>query len=172
MTPTDLHKTTVPSPVGPLVVVASDRGLRAILWPDEPTGRVPLPGGITENPDHHVLVDARRQLGEWFAGDRREFDLALDPEGTTFQRQVWDALMAIPHGRTRTYGDVAEDAVGDRGKARAVGAAVGRNPISIVVPCHRVVGADGTLTGFAGGLSVKRRLLDHESGACLPLAGG
>lgn len=170
MTPTDLHRRTLASPIGPLTLVASDDGLRAVLWPDERTGRVPLPDAIPEDPDHPVLAAAADQLEEWFAGDRTDFDLPLDPAGTAFQQAVWQALAAIPHGRTRTYGDVAEAAVGDRGRARAAGAAIGRNPLSIVVPCHRVVGADGSLTGFAGGLEVKRRLLDHESGAAsLPL---
>ncbi len=172
MTPTtDLHRTTLDSPIGVLVLVASDAGLRAVLWPDERTGRVPLPDGIPDDPDHPVLVAATSQLDEWFAGDRTDFDLPLDPAGTAFQQAVWQALVAIPHGRTRTYGEVAEAAVGDRGKARAVGAAIGRNPLSIVVPCHRVVGADGSLTGFAGGLATKRRLLDHETGGALPLGG-
>lgn len=169
MTPTDLHRTTIASPVGPLTLVASDRGLRAVLWPDDRAGRVPLPEQVADDPGHAGLADAAAQLDQWFAGDRTVFDLPLDPEGTEFQQQVWQALVAIPHGRTRTYGEVAEAAVGDRRKARAVGAAIGRNPLSIVVPCHRVVGADGSLTGFAGGMSVKRRLLDHESGASLPL---
>ncbi|CAN5651862.1 MAG: methylated-DNA--[protein]-cysteine S-methyltransferase [Iamia sp.] len=169
MTPTDLHRTTVASPVGRLTLVASDRGLRAVLWPDDRAGRVPLPDQVPEDPDHAVLAEAAAQLDQWFAGDRTAFGLPLDPEGTDFQQQVWRALVTIPHGRTRTYGEVAEAAVGDRGKARAVGAAIGRNPLSIVVPCHRVVGADGSLTGFAGGVSVKRQLLDHESGARLPL---
>ncbi len=171
MTPTDLRRTTITSPIGPLTLVTSDRGLRAVLWPDERTDRVPLPDDIPEDRAHPVLAAAAAQLDEWFAGSRTDFDLPLDPEGTEFQRQVWRTLTAIPHGRTRTYGEVAADAVGDRGRARAVGAAVGRNPLSIIVPCHRVVGADGSLTGFAGGLAVKRHLLDHESGGALPLGG-
>lgn len=170
-TPTDLRRTTLASPVGPLVLVASGRGLRAVLWPDERTGRVPLPADVPVDPDHPVLRAATTQLEEWFAGGRTDFDLPLDPAGTDFQRRVWLELATIPHGRTRTYGEVAEAAVGDRRKARAVGAAIGRNPLSIVVPCHRVVGADGSLTGFAGGMEVKRHLLDLESGGSLPLGG-
>lgn len=169
MTTTDLRRTTLDSPVGALVLVASDRGLRAILWPDERTGRVPLPDAIPADPEHPVLRAATTQLDAWFVGERTDFDLPLDPEGTEFQRKVWRTLASVPYGRTTTYGAIAEAAVGDRGKARAVGAAIGRNPISIVVPCHRVVGANGSLTGFAGGMDVKRRLLDHESGAALPL---
>lgn len=158
-----LCRTTLPSPVGELVLVASDTGLRAILWPDHATGRVPLPADITPADDHPVLTAAATQLHEWFAGERQDFDLPLDPVGTPFQHGVWAALAQIPYGETVTYAELA-DALGDRRKARAVGAAVGRNPLSIVVPCHRVVGADGTLTGFAGGLPTKRALLDLESG--------
>lgn len=166
--PTHLHRTTLPSPVGELVLVASDTGLRAILWPDHATGRVPLPDGIAPAGDHPVLTATAVQLREWFAGERRDFDLPLDPVGTPFQHGVWAALARIPYGETVTYAELA-DALGDRRKARAVGAAVGRNPLSIVVPCHRVVGADGTLTGFAGGLPTKRALLDLEAGtAVLP----
>lgn len=158
-----LCRAVVDSPIGPLTLVASDAGLRAILWPDDATGRVPLPDKVADRPDHPVLVAATAQLEEFFAGAREEFDLPLDPVGTDFQRRVWAALTRIDFGSTTTYGAVAEAVAGDRGRARAVGAAIGRNPISIVVPCHRVVGADGSLTGFAGGLDVKRRLLDHES---------
>jgi methylated-DNA-[protein]-cysteine S-methyltransferase len=158
-----LARAVVDSPIGPLTLVASDAGLRAVLWPDEATGRVPLPDTVDDRPDHPVLVAAADQLEEFFAGDREAFDLPLDPVGTDFQRRVWQALTRIGFGRTSTYGEVAEEVAGDRGRARAVGAAIGRNPISIVVPCHRVVGADGSLTGFAGGLEVKRHLLDHES---------
>lgn len=171
MTTTTLARAVVDSPVGPLTLVASDAGLRAVLWADDRTGRVPLPGPVTDDPTHPVLAEAARQLDEWFAGDRQEFDLPLDPVGTDFQRRVWSALRGIGFGGTSTYGAVAEEVTGDRGRARAVGAAIGRNPISIIVPCHRVVGASGALTGFAGGLEVKRRLLAHESGTpTLPLA--
>ena len=172
MTPTDLRRTTYESPVGPIVLVASAAGLRAVLWPDHRSGRVPLPEDIPTVDGDPVLAATETQLAEWFAGRRTSFDLPLDPAGTDFQRRVWTALAAIPHGTTRTYAEVAEEAEGDRGKARAVGTAVGRNPLSIIVPCHRVVGADGSLTGFAGGLDVKRRLLDLEAGrAALPLDG-
>lgn len=169
-TPT-LARAVVDSPVGPLTLLSSDAGLRAVLWPDERTGRVPLPGAVADDPTHPVLAEAARQLEEWFAGDRRDFALPLDPVGTDFQRKVWEALRRIGYGETSTYGAVAEEVAGDRGRARAVGAAIGRNPISIIVPCHRVVGAGGALTGFAGGLDVKRRLLALESGTpTLPLA--
>jgi methylated-DNA-[protein]-cysteine S-methyltransferase len=104
---------------------------------------------------------ARRQLAEYFAGHRRVFDLPLAPRGTPFQRAVWQALGTIPFGGTCSYADVAER-IGRPGAARAVGAANGRNPIAIIVPCHRVIGRDGSLTGYAAGLARKRRLLDHE----------
>jgi methylated-DNA-[protein]-cysteine S-methyltransferase len=108
-----------------------------------------------------VLSEAERQLAEYFAGRRTEFDLPLDPAGTPFQQKVWSALRSIPFGETRTYAEVATQ-IGHPGAARAVGAASGRNPLSIVAPCHRVVGTSGELTGFAGGLEVKARLLAFE----------
>lgn len=163
-----LVRTTLPTPVGALTLIASDRGLRAVLWPDDRPGRVPLPGAIDDAPAHPLLADASEQLTAWFAGHRRHFDLALDPVGTPFQQSVWAALTAVDFGCTVTYAEVA-DRIGDRSKARAVGAAVGRNPLSVVVGCHRVVGAAGALTGFAGGLEAKRWLLDHEAGTS-PLA--
>ena len=150
----------VRSPVGVLTLVASERGLAAILWPDDRPGRVRL-GAVEEAPDQPVLREAERQLAEYFAGRRTEFDLPLDPEGTPFQQKVWSALRSIPFGETRTYAEVATQ-IGHPGAARAVGAASGRNPLSIVAPCHRVVGTSGELTGFAGGLEVKARLLAFE----------
>jgi methylated-DNA-[protein]-cysteine S-methyltransferase len=150
----------VRSPVGPLTLVASERGLAAILWPEDPPGRVPL-AVAKEAPDHPVLQEAERQLAEYFAGRRTEFDLPLDPSGTPFQQKVWSALRRIPFGETRTYAEVATQ-IGHPGAARAVGAASGRNPLSIVAPCHRVIGTRGALTGFAGGLEVKARLLAFE----------
>jgi methylated-DNA-[protein]-cysteine S-methyltransferase len=150
----------VRSPVGLLTLVASERGLAAILWPDDRPGRVRL-DAVGEAPDHPVLGEAERQLAEYFAGRRTEFDLPLDPAGTPFQQKVWNALRSIPFGETRTYAEVASQ-IGHPGAARAVGAASGRNPLSIVAPCHRVVGTSGELTGFAGGLEVKARLLAFE----------
>jgi methylated-DNA-[protein]-cysteine S-methyltransferase len=159
MTPV-LHTAVVDTPVGALTIVASNRGLRAILWPDERSGRVPLPPA--EPASHHPVIElAATQLREYFDGRRRAFDLPLDPVGTAFQQSAWTALQTIPYGTTISYGEQAER-MGDRRKARAVGAANGRNPISIVVPCHRVVGTSGALTGFAGGTAVKAWLLDHE----------
>lgn len=150
----------VQSPVGLLTLVASEQGLAAVLWPDDPPGRVRL-DVAEEAPDHPTIREAERQLAEYFAGRRIEFDLPLDPSGTPFQQKVWGALRSIPFGETRTYAEVATQ-IGHPGAARAVGAASGRNPLSIVAPCHRVVGTRGELTGFAGGLEVKARLLAFE----------
>lgn len=150
------------SPVGELTLVASDAGLRAVLWAEERAGRVPLPDR-RDDPAHVVLAAAVRQLTAYFDGQRRVFDLPLDPAGTEFQKSVWTGLNAIPYGETRSYAALAT-AIGRPGASRAVGAANGRNPLSIVTPCHRVIGANGTLTGFAGGLAVKQWLLAHERG--------
>lgn len=157
---TTLSFTTVESPVGVLTLVASDTGLRALLWPDDDPKRVRLSDAAADRNDP-VLVVATDQLEEYFAGTRRDFDVPLDPIGTDFQQSAWQALRSIPYGTTVSYGEQAAQ-MGDRRKARAVGAANGRNPISIIVPCHRVVGASGALTGFAGGVDTKAWLLDHE----------
>lgn len=156
---------TMASPVGQLKLVASENGLAAVLWENDRPARVPLPE-MVEDPTHPVLVEAQRQLGEYFAGRREKFDLKLDFAGTPFQRRVWQALVEIPFGETRTYGQLARQ-LGNPAATRAVGAANGRNPISIIAPCHRVIGSDGTLTGFAGGLKIKAFLLDLEGGAAL-----
>jgi len=156
-----LFSTTMDSPLGLLRIVVSNVGLRAVLWPSDDPARVPL-GKVRETTDHPILAAAVDQLGEYFVGDRRDFGLSLDPIGTDFQQSAWIALRAIPYGETVSYGEQAA-AMGDRRKARAVGAANGRNPISIIVPCHRVVGSNGLLTGFAGGLDSKQWLLEHES---------
>ena len=153
-----LASTVIDSPVGPLTIVASDRGLRAVLWPDD--DRIATEPA-RDDPDHPVLAIAVEQLAEYFAGERETFDVALDPLGTDFQRSAWEALRGIPYGTTVSYGEQAAR-MGDRRKARAVGAANGRNPISIIVPCHRVVGSNGSLTGFAGGVDTKAWLLAHE----------
>ena len=151
---------TIWSPVGELTLVADERGLAAILWENDRPDRVRL-GALNERADHPVLVETERQLGEYFAGERRSFDVPLSFAGTDFQKRVWAALLAIPFGETRSYGEIA-DQLGAPGASRAVGAANGRNPISIIAPCHRVVGSTGKLTGFAGGLDAKRFLLDLE----------
>ncbi len=150
------------SPVGPLTVLASATGLRALLWPnDVPGQRVAWPEATLDDPGHPVIDATRTQLAEYFAGSRRVFALPLDLHGTPFQVNAWQALATIPFGTTTTYGDQARR-LGDARWTRAVGAANGRNPVSIVLPCHRVVGSTGALTGFAGGLAAKRALLDHE----------
>ncbi|KEQ55410.1 methylated-DNA--[protein]-cysteine S-methyltransferase [Sphingobium chlorophenolicum] len=151
---------TMASPVGELTLLASERGLAAVLWEDDAPGRVRLEPRI-ESSDHPLLDAAGRQLGEYFAGQRQAFDLPLDFKGTDFQKRVWAALLTIPYGETRSYADIARQ-IGKPSACRAVGAANGRNPISIVAPCHRVVGANGALTGFAGGLNAKRYLLELE----------
>ncbi len=158
-----LHATAHPTPVGRLMLVASPVGLRAVLWEGEDRRRVPLgPFVATDGePAPGLLADTAGQLDEYFAGRRRRFDLPLDPVGTPFQRAAWGALTGIAYGTTTTYAEQAAR-LGDRRRARAVGAANGRNPLSIVLPCHRVVGGDGALTGFAGGLAAKRYLLDLE----------
>ena len=152
---------TMRLPVGQLTLVGSDRGLAAVLWEDDDPSRVRL-GDIKEATSHPVLLRAQQQLEQYFAGKRRKFTVKLDPAGTDFQTRVWNALRTIPFGQTRSYGDIA-DQIGSRKAVRAVGAANGRNPIPIIVPCHRVIGADGTLTGFGGGLEIKAHLLALES---------
>jgi methylated-DNA-[protein]-cysteine S-methyltransferase len=153
------------SPVGALTLVASDKGLAAILWENDDPRRVPLTI-VGEDASHPVLVETERQLREYFAGTRSCFSLPLDFAGTEFQQRVWRALLAIPFGETRSYAQIARE-IGNPSAVRAVGAANGRNPISIVVPCHRVIGSDGALTGFAGGLDAKTWLLALERGASM-----
>ena len=152
--------TTMDSPVGRLTLVASGKGLAGILWENDDPKRVPL-GAMVEDGDHPVLAEARRQLEGYFAGERDRFDVPLDFQGTDFQKRVWAALLTIPFGETRSYGEIAHQ-LGNAGASRAVGAANGRNPISIIAPCHRVVGSTGKLTGFAGGLEAKAFLLELE----------
>jgi len=150
------------SPVGRLTLVAGDRGLAAILWENDDPDRVRL-GPLVEAADHPILVETERQLRAYFAGEREAFTVPLDFQGTPFQKQVWAALLTIPFGETRSYGEIARQ-IGRPGASRAVGAANGRNPISIIAPCHRVIGSTGKLTGFAGGLAAKARLLGLEKG--------
>lgn len=148
------------SPLGPMIVAATGRGL-AGLW-FEGQRHLPDSSGWPHAPEHPVLREAAAQLRDYFAGRRTQFDLPLDLQsGTAFQQSVWQALLAIPSGRTTSYGDLSQR-VGRPSAARAVGAAVGRNPVSIVVPCHRVLGRDGSLTGYAGGLERKSALLGLE----------
>lgn len=149
----------IDSPVGRLTLVASDRHLVAIAWQDE-ADAAPF-DAAPETAPHPVLDETARQLRAYFVGERRTFDLPLDFRGTAFQRQVWQALLTIPFGETRSYRDIAVQ-LGRPSATRAVGAANGRNPIPIVAPCHRVIGANGSLTGFGGGLENKAFLLDLE----------
>jgi methylated-DNA-[protein]-cysteine S-methyltransferase len=148
------------SPVGKLKLVANADALVAILWERERPNRVKL-AMLQLDPQLPILLETERQLKEYFGGTRKEFNLPLEPAGTEFQNKVWRALREIPFGQTRSYLDLAKS-IGSAKAVRAVGAANGKNPLSIVVPCHRVVGANGMLTGFAGGLEVKAKLLAHE----------
>ena len=152
----------IASPVGTLTLAASEKGLVAILWENDDPRRVRL-DMETESADHPILIAAEQQLADYFAGRQTRFDLPLDFRGTDFQQQVWAALLTIPFGETRSYADIAR-AIGRPTACRAVGAANGKNPISIVAPCHRVIGANGTLTGFAGGMKAKEYLLTLEGG--------
>ena len=152
----------MPSPVGRLTLVAGDAGLVAILWENDDPKRVRL-GSLAEDENDAVLGETERQLNAYFAGALKAFTIPLDFRGTDFQKRVWAALLTIPFGETRSYAEVAR-AIGKPTACRAVGAANGRNPISIIAPCHRVVGTDGRLTGFAGGLAAKEQILKLERG--------
>src|ERR1700753_350160 len=151
---------TMKSPVGELTLVASANGLAAILWENDKPGRVRL-NIVTQEPSHPILREAERQLREYFAAPPTRCDLPLDFAGTDFQKKVWAALLTIPFGETRSYAQIAAQ-IGSPKAVRAVGAANGRNPISILAPCHRVIGSNGALTGFAGGLEAKEALLGIE----------
>ena len=148
------------SPVGQLTLVASDKGLAAILWEDDDPLRVRIDVG-REDSHHLLLLQTESQLNEYFNGTRKEFSLPLDLVGTPFQRLVWQALLGIPFGETQSYGQLARQ-IGHPKSARAVGGANAKNPVSIVAPCHRVVGTTGVLAGFAGGLAAKEFLLRLE----------
>ncbi len=150
----------IPSPVGDLALTGRSDGSLAGCWfTAGPKVVIDRTVGLERDDDAFEAVAA--QLGEYFTGERRQFDLDLSPDGTDFQRRVWDRLRAIPYGETRSYGQIAAE-VDSPGASRAVGLANGRNPISIIVPCHRVIGADGSLTGYGGGMDNKRHLLDLE----------
>ena len=155
----------MPSPVGRLRLIASDSALVGI-WFEQGRDAARHAGGMEEK-SSSVLELARTQLQEYFAARRRDFDLPLDPRGTDFQRRVWQRLMKISYGETTSYGALASD-LGDAKASRAVGLANGSNPIPIVIPCHRVIGADGSLTGFGGGLAIKQQLLELERTARQP----
>ena len=158
---------TYDSPIGVLTLCADERGLTALRFPGEAADGRAIPAGRAAAPGA-VLADAGRQLDEYFRGERRRFDLAVHLAGTPFQRAVWERLLAIPYGATISYGALARE-VGRPERVRAVAAAVGRTPVPIVVPCHRVIGADGSLTGYGGGLDRKQALLDLERGVAAGL---
>lgn len=149
----------MPTPLGEMRLVASPKGLRGAWFTDQEL--LPPADGWTRTESDPILEQARRELDEWFAGSRRTFDVALDPVGTTFQHKVWHALCALDFGALTSYGELARTVDRPKG-AQAVGGAVGRNPIIIIIPCHRVIGADTSLTGFGGGLPRKQALLAHE----------
>ena len=162
VTRTDLRQRELSTPIGLLTLVASDKGLTNILFDSEPPEDAGLPTDLPSADDSdETLSAAAAQIEEYFAGTRRDFDVPLDLAGTDFQRQAWLALADVPYGETTTYGEQAER-IGRPGAFRAVGGANGQNPVPIVLPCHRIIGADGSLTGFGGGLDLKQRLLDHE----------
>jgi methylated-DNA-[protein]-cysteine S-methyltransferase len=152
-------QTTIATPLGKLLLARTARGLAGVWF--EGQKHHPEPLTALRRPDDALLRRAADQLHAYFAGERDDFDLPLDLHGTPFQRAVWQALLAIPAGRTRSYGEIARE-LGSASAVRAVGGAVGRNPVSVIVPCHRVVGTDGSLTGYAGGVDRKRALLERE----------
>ena len=153
--------TRIETPVGPALLVSDGTALTGLYLNEPPQVRADW----TEDAGAAPLPEARRQLADYFAGERRDFDLPLAPVGTDFQQRVWAQLRQIPHGETASYGEVAARLGMTNAASRAVGLANGRNPIPIVVPCHRVIGADGTLTGYAGGLERKQTLLSLEQDA-------
>ena len=163
MTATAITCRTIDSPVGPLTLA----GRGATLTNLRMVGQTHEPSREGWEPDDDAFPDAVEQLAAYFANERTGFELELDLVGTEFQRRVWAALCTIPYGETRSYGEIAEQ-IGSAGASRAVGLANGRNPIGIIVPCHRVIGASGSLTGYGGGLDRKRALLDLEQGEAAP----
>jgi len=156
----------VVTPVGRVVLVGDDEALRLLYLPGRAPAGPPSGSGAADKARPAALALAQEQLEAYFAGSLKRFDLPLQPEGSNWQKSVWAALSEIPYGATHSYGDVARQ-VGSPRASRAVGAAVGRNPLAIVVPCHRVIGSDGSLTGYGGGLSLKAQLLSHERRAAL-----
>lgn len=156
----------IASPVGLIRLIASGKGLMAVLWEGENYTRTRLPEALPDQEDP-ILIQAGQQLKEYFAKERLTFDIPLDLKGTAFQLSVWNALLDIPYGTTKTYGALARQ-LGDMKAVRAVGGALNKNPVAIIVPCHRVVGASGKLVGFAGGLENKSILLDIENGHKMP----
>jgi methylated-DNA-[protein]-cysteine S-methyltransferase len=143
-------------PIGPLTIVSSNHGISAIHF-----GKIEFEDGMHSAEPDQLIWQCAIQLHEYFSGKRKAFDVPLDPQGTGFQKSVWNELMKIPFGKTVSYLDIAKS-LGDPGKIRAVGGANGKNPIAIIVPCHRVIGSDGSLTGYSGGMDKKRWLLQFE----------
>ena len=158
------HYSWLESPIGPLLLTSDGEALTG-LYLTAHQGGPEIAADWLEAPG--LFTDATVQLGQYFSGTRKIFDLTLQPQGTPFQREVWRALLQIPHGQTLSYGELAAR-LGKPNASRAVGLANGRNPLSIVVPCHRVIGADGSLTGYGGGMARKAWLLAHEQGRPLP----
>jgi methylated-DNA-[protein]-cysteine S-methyltransferase len=156
-----MYYKTISSPIGSLRLMASERGLCAVLFNAGRNNRVFFEGLLEQRDDHPLLLRAATQLEEYFTGKRKQFDIQLDMRGTVFQIKSWRELAKIPYGQTITYGEQARR-LGDAGKARAVGMANGRNPLPIIIPCHRVIGVSGSLTGFSGGLDKKEFLLSLE----------
>ena len=152
---------SIASPIGQLLLAGQGERLSVLDMQDGPRARRRIPGGWTQNAN--AFPAAREQLAEYFAGARRRFELSLEPAGTEFELAVWGALREIPYGETVSYGELAAR-IGHPDAARAVGVANARNPIAVIIPCHRVIGADGSLTGYGGGLERKRLLLDLEAG--------
>ncbi|MCF0054624.1 methylated-DNA--[protein]-cysteine S-methyltransferase [Dyadobacter sp. CY356] len=151
---------TIESLVGKLTLVASEHGLSAVLWEKDNIERTGIGFGL-EAIHHPILIETEKQLNEYFARERKIFSIKLDFIGTAFQKQVWEALLTIPFGETRTYGQIARQ-IGNPDAVRAVGGAANKNPIPIIAPCHRVIGATGKLVGFGGGIANKTILLDIE----------
>lgn len=155
-----IRYTRFDSPLGPVIAVAGERGITHVDFVGAKYERK-VASDWLEDPQAPALAECRRQLDEYFQGRRTTFELELAPEGTDFQQRVWKEIARVPYGKTITYAELARRA-GAPGHARAVGAATGRNPLGVVVPCHRIVGSDGSLTGYAGGLERKRELLERE----------
>ncbi|MEI6093519.1 MAG: methylated-DNA--[protein]-cysteine S-methyltransferase [bacterium] len=153
----------VDSPVGSLLIIASDKGVHSVLWEDELKNKAykAFLDKLRRNEKHQVIVNLKKQLKEYFLGKRKNFDLNIVIEGTEFQKKAWKQLLKIPYGKTISYGEQAR-MLGDAKKARAVGMANSKNPVSIIVPCHRVIGKDGSLTGFGGGINNKKILIELE----------
>jgi len=152
---------TCEAPFGVVTVIGSDLGIRFVLFSNDANPKPLEKLHVSETEIHESVNDAITQLEEYFTGSRRNFELSLDLQGTEFQVAAWNALAEIPYGRTASYGQQAAS-IGRPKAVRAIGGANGRNPVAIVLPCHRIVGADGSLTGFGGGIEVKKWLLDHE----------